>query len=146
MNDQNRLPFLPMSDDEGYYIRDPQAVFIRTDQQFRVFVAHLLALADGIDAVEVVLQPEQHELTQQVKDELASLQGTTKMLLALVRGLAGYNIKLTEQRQSARVAFDAGWEARYQDIIRQLHSSDHRMLRWIIEHLAHDEDETDLPF
>ncbi len=145
MNDSYPPDFLPMSDEEGYYIRNPKAVFIRTDEEFRVFAAHLLALAEKINGVEATLPPEQRALAQQLKDERGGVQGSTKLLLGLMRELAGYNVKLTEQRQSARTAFNVGWEARYKDILSQLHPADHRMLRWIIEHLNVDV-EDDIPY
>ncbi len=142
----NKPPeFLPMSDDEGYYIRDPNAVLVRTDAEFRTFAAHLLALAEGLETIEAALSPEQQVLMQAVTDRFTAVQGDTKMLLALVRELASYNIKLTAQRQSARAAYNTGWKDRYEDILSQLHPEDHRMLRWILEHLNRT-DESDMPF
>ena len=142
----NKPPeFLPMSDDEGYYIRDPNAVLVRTDAEFRTFAAHLLALAEGLETIEAALSPEQQVLMQAVTDRFTAVQGDTKMLLALVRELASYNIKLTAQRQSARAAYNTGWKDRYEDILSQLHPEDHRMLRWILEHLDR-EDESDMRF
>lgn len=137
----NKPPeFLPMSDDEGYYIRDPNAVLVRTDAEFRTFAAHLLALAEGLETIEAALSPEQQVLMQAVTDRFTAVQGDTKMLLALVRELASYNIKLTAQRQSARAAYNTGWKDRYEDILSQLHPEDHRMLRWILEHLDREDD------
>ncbi len=144
MTDQTPPPFLPISDEEGYYVRDPGAVLIRTDEQFRTFAAHLLALTEGVANVDASIPPEQQALAQQIKSELAALQGSTKLLTALLRELAAYNIKLTQQRQSARTAFNAGWQARYKDILSQLHPVDHRMLRWVIEHI--DDDGESIPF
>ena len=142
----NKPPeFLAMSDDEGYYIRDPNAVLVRTDAEFRTFAAHLLALAEGLETIEAALSPEQQVLMQAVTDRFTAVQGDTKMLLALVRELASYNIKLTAQRQSARAAYNTGWKDRYEDILSQLHPEDHRMLRWILEHLNRT-DESDMPF
>ena len=132
--------FLPMSDDEGYYIRDPKAVLTRLDAQFRASEPHLLALAEKIEALDAALPPDQQALAEHLKEELHAVQGDTKLLLALVRELAHYNIKLTAQRQTARQAFESGWEARYQDILSQLHPEDHRMLRWILEHLDREDD------
>jgi len=132
--------FLPMSDDEGYYIRDPKAVLTRLDAQFRASEPHLLALAAKLEALDAALPPDQQALAEQLKEELHAVQGDTKLLLALVRELAHYNIKLTAQRQTARQAFESGWDARYQDILSQLHPEDHRMLRWILEHLDREDD------
>ncbi len=147
MNDHQPPDFLPMSDEEGYYIRSPKAVFNRTDEEFRVFDTHLLALAEAIKGVETALPPEQQALVQKLRDELGGVQDSTKLLLGLMRELAGYNVKLTEQRQSARASFNAGWEARYKDILSQLHPADHRMLRWIIEYLNRQEPgDMDIPY
>ena len=140
MNSTKPADFLPMSDDEGYYIRDPKAVLTRLDTQFRTFAPHLLALAERIEALDATLAPEQQALAEQIKAELHAVQGDTKLLLTLVRELAHYNIKLTAQRQTARQAFEAGWDARYQDILSQLHPEDHRMLRWILEYLDREDD------
>jgi len=140
MSNNNPPPFMPMSDDEGYYVRDPNAVLVRTDAEFRTFAAHLLALAESVEAIKAVLTPEQQALVQQVTDQFAAVQGDTKGLLALVRELAIYNILLTKQRQSARAAYDAGWKDRYEDILSQLHPADHAMLRWVIEHLDREDD------
>jgi len=140
MSNNNPPEFLPMSDDEGYYIRDPKAVLTRLDAQFRASEPHLLALAERIEALDVALPPDQQALAEQLKAELRAVQGDTKLLLALVRELAHYNIKLTAQRQSARSAYDAGWKDRYEDILSQLHPEDHRMLRWILEHLDREDD------
>jgi len=96
-------------------------------------------------AIEAALSPEQQVLMQAVTDRFTAVQGDTKMLLALVRELASYNIKLTAQRQSARAAYNTGWKDRYEDILSQLHPEDHRMLRWILEHLNRT-DESDMPF
>ena len=143
----NKPPeFLPMSDDEGYYIRDPNAVLVRTDAEFRTFAAHLLALAEGLETIEAALSPEQQVLMQAVTDRFTAVQGDTKMLLALVRELASYNIKLTAQRQSARAAYNTGWKDRYEDILSQLHPEDHRMLRWILEHLDAADPSDGMPF
>lgn len=140
MSSTKPLDFMPMSDEEGYYLRDPKAVLIRLDAQFRASQPHLLALAEKIEALDVALPAEQKALTAPLKEELQALQGDTQHLLALVRELASYNIKLTAQRQSARAAYNAGWDARYQDILSQLHPDDHRMLRWILEHLDREDD------
>lgn len=143
MSNSTPPPFMPFSDEEGYYVRDPQAVFTRTDAEFRTFAAHLSALAAGIAEVDTAMPPEQRELAQRLQNALREVQGSTKLLLALTRELATYNVKLTEQRQSARDAFNAGWQARYQDILSQLHPADQRMLRWVIEYL---EPKDSLPF
>ena len=135
MSNKNPPEFLPFSDEEGYYVRDPNAVLVRTDAEFRTFAAHLLALAEGLESVNAALSPEQQAMVQSVTDRFAAVQGDTKMLLALVRELASYNIALTAQRQSARAAYNTGWKDRYEDILSQLHPEDHRMLRWILEHL-----------
>ena len=137
-------PFMPFSDEEGYYVRDPNAVLVRTDAEFRAFAAHLLALAEGLEAVNAALSPEQQVLVQQVTNRFADVQSDTKGLLALVRELATYNILLTKQRQSARAAYDAGWKDRYEDILSQLHPTDQAMLHWILRHLdaADSSDET----
>ncbi len=132
--------FMPLSDGEGYYIRDPKAILTRLDTEFRASEPHLLALAERIEALDMALPPEQQALAEPLKAELHAVQGDMKLLLALVRELAHYNIKLTAQRQTARQAFEAGWEARYQDILSQLHPEDHRMLRWILEHLDREDD------
>lgn len=145
MSNNNPPEFLPFSDEEGYYVRDPNAVLVRTDAEFRTFAAHLLALAEGLETIEAALSPEQKVLMQAVTDRFTAVQGDTKMLLALVRELASYNIKLTAQRQSARAAYNTGWKDRYEDILSQLHPEDHRMLRWILEHLNRT-DESDMPF
>ncbi len=147
MNNHQPPDFLPMSDEEGYYIRDPKAIFNRTNEEFHVFAAHLLALAEAINGVDAVLPPEQQALVQKLRDELGGVQASTKLLLGLMRELAGYNVKLTEQRQSARASFNAGWEARYKDLLSQLHPADYRMLRWVIEYLNRQEPgELDIPY
>ncbi len=140
MNTSNPPPFMPMSDEEGYYARDPKAVLTRLDTEFRASASHLMALAEKIEALDAALPPEQQAVAKQLKAELQAVQGDRKLLLALVRELAHYNFKLTAQRQTARQAFEAGWEARYEDILSQLHPEDHRMLRWILEHLDHEDD------
>jgi len=143
----NKPPeFLPMSDEEGYYIRDPNAVLVRTDAEFRAFAAHLLALAEGLETVKAALSQEQQDMVQSVTDRFTAVQGDTKMLLALVRELASYNVALTKQRQSARAAYNTGWQDRYEDILSQLHPEDHRMLRWILEHLDASDASDRTPF
>ena len=52
---------------------------------------------------------------------------------------------LPARRQSVHDAYNAGWEARYQDILSHSHPANHRMLRWILEHLNRT-DESDMPF
>lgn len=144
MTTPDRPPFLPMSDDERYYVRDPKSIFNRTDAEFRTFVGHLLALTAGLDALDDGLSPDQRALVGQLRDELGAAQSNTRMLVALVRELAGYNLKLTAQRQSARNAYNAGWDARYADLLSRLHPEDHDMLRWIVEHIAADSPENSL--
>ena len=82
MSNNNPPEFLPMSDDEGYYIRDPKAVLTRLDAQFRASEPHLLALAERIEALDVALPPDQQALAEQLKAELRAVQGDTKLLLA----------------------------------------------------------------
>ena len=47
---------------------------------------------------------------------------------------------LPARRQAVHDAYNAGWDAHYQDILSQLHPEDHRMLRWILEHLDREDD------
>ncbi len=136
MSPSEMPPFLPFTDEEGYYVRDPKAVFNRTDAEFRAFETHFQALLDGVQRLDANRSPEQQAIIEQLKNDLQLTQGSTKLLLSLMRELATYNTRLTEQRQSARKAFETGWEARYMDILSQLHPEDQRMLRWIIEHIA----------
>src|SRR5258706_6129609 len=128
-------PQNPFRDEDGYYVRDPKAALTRTDEQLRTFVDHLSVLAEGIETVNAALPPEQQTLAEKLRIELRAVQGDNKLLLAFVRELAAYNVQLTEQRQSARDAYNAGWRDRYEDILSQLHPADQRMLRWIVEHL-----------
>jgi hypothetical protein len=141
-------PNNPFNDDDGYYARDPKAIVTRTDEQLRAFLTHVLALAAGVVAMGAALPPEQRVLIEKLQGELHAVQDSTTLLMALVRELSTYNHKLTAQRRSARDAYNAGWKDRYEDILSQLHPADHRMLRWIVEHLdaGNDEDETDQRF
>lgn len=129
MTDQTRKVFMPFTLDE-----------------FRAFTAHLLTLTEDIAAVDSALPPEHQALAQRLHDEVQALQGNTTLLLALVRELVAYNLKLTAQRQSARQAYEAGWEARLQDILSQMHPADDQMLRWILAHLASSESPDVEPF
>ncbi len=143
MTTQSQPPINPFDDEDGYYPRDPKSVLTRTDEQFRVFVAHLSALAEGIEAVSAVLPPDQQSLGERLRNELRAVQGDNKLLLALVRELAFYNIQLNQQRQSARAAYNQGTRDTYTDILSQLHPEDQRMLRWIIKHLQADDNAAD---
>jgi hypothetical protein len=133
-------PTNPFNDDDGYYARDPKAVTARTDEQFRAFLDHLLALAAGVAAVDDALPPEQKALAESLRHKLRAVQDHSALLSALVRELTTYHEGLHRQRQSARDAYNAGWKDCYEDILSQLHPADQRMLRWIVEHLDTTDD------
>ena len=148
-SDTGFQPQLPLfSDEQGYYVRDPKSIQSRTTDQFVAFSQHLVMLCSSVNSLAAGLSPEQQALVEQLKSDLAYVQGDTRLLLALMQEQSAYISQLIKQRRSARESFQNGWDARLQDILSQLHPVDHRMLRWILTHLdaeAHTSDNA-LPF
>jgi hypothetical protein len=133
-------PTTPFSDEDGYYVRDPKAALVRTNEQLEAFMSVLETLGVGVQTASIALSPQHKALADDLRDALRDVNGKTDMLLALLREMATYCVQVMKQRQSTRDAYNAGWRDRYEDILSQLHPADQQMLRWIIEHLK---DETD---
>ena len=131
------------NDSDGYYQRDPSAVNLRTDEELRTFVVHLHALFEGIEGLDKSLKPENAFVADQLKAEIRALAGSSKLLLALLHELRTYNDYLREQRQSARQAFEAGYDARLTDILTKLHPSDRKALEWVVKFLDRQEKEAE---
>ena len=131
------------NDSDGYYQRDPSAVNLRLNDELRVYIVHLRALVEGIEALDSVLKPDNAFVAEQLKAEVHALAGSSKLLLSLLHELRTYNEYLREQRQSARQAFEAGYEARYTDLLTQLHPSDRKALEWVVKLLDRTEQEAE---
>jgi len=131
------------NDIDGYYQRDPSAVNLRTNEELRVFLVHLHTLFEGIEALDKSLKPEDVFVAEQLKAEIHALAGSSRLLLALLHELRMYNDYLREQRQSARKAFEAGYDARLTDLLTQLHPADRKQVEWVLTHLVHVEQEAE---
>ena len=99
-------------------------------------------LQNTVDAAAVLnpesLPPDQVEAVQQAKVALAMLDAESTKFNTLIREMASYVSRMEYQRESSRKAFEAGWKARYTDIMAQLAGKTYEQVRDALSRIEHD--------
>lgn len=113
------------------------------DTFIRLNVDLLLALDTLADLEKALPDPDQNALVQEIRSALTEAFSYARRHQDAAAALADLNARLLRQYQSAKDAYQQGWDARLIDILAHLSDEDVATLRRVIESIRADED---MPF
>jgi hypothetical protein len=115
------------------------------EAQLNAFMRHLYTAITSMSDLELSLMPEQKQLSAQLKENLFALNDSARSLSPLLMQSGQLIRTLLHQRQAAKVAFMAGWNGFYYDLIAQLPAEDRNMVLPLLDSIMNDQHD-DIPF
>ena len=122
--------------------RDPDQLKAHSQAQLGKFLAWLFAAIVDMDEFDQSLTEEQRPLAQTVKDDLRALNERAKFLTVTHMEMSDAILLLLQQHQSAKKAFNLGWDSFYRELIMRLSPEQRKEIDEVLDSIMGN----DIPF